>query len=324
MHFPTDIHLLYDAMRCLVRNVGHASQAVGFPRWRQSGHIIKKIKKLHRRAQNAKRSRAGNEAKRAAREKAVRRAHRVYLEEVAKWLDRVEVTLTALREKDAVSANVDAEMTLFIGYAHRLMDQIERRVFKGEVIPQGEKIFSVFENHTEWISKGKAGVPQELGVKVCVMEDQFGFLLHHRVMEKEEDVEVAVLMVIETKRRFPFLSVCSFDKGFYSLKNKRILATLLDCVILPKKGKLSASEREEEAKEAFIAGRRRHSAVESAIHALENHGLDRCPDSGIEGFKRYVALAVVARNIQILGHVLRKKELQRLQRKHNTPAFLAA
>jgi hypothetical protein len=46
---------------------------------------------------------------------------------------------------------------------------------------------------------------------------------------------------------------------------------------------------------------------------LENHGLDRCLDHGIEGFKRYVALAVVARNIQIMGHVLQQKKLKRLQ-----------
>jgi hypothetical protein len=41
--------------------------------------------------------------------------------------------------------------------------------------------------------------------------------------------------------------------------------------------------------------RRQHSAVESAINALEVHGLDRCPDHGIKGFERYVALAVLAK-----------------------------
>lgn len=315
VHFPTDIHLVEDSLRYLVRTVSRLSQAAGLAGWRQSGHIMRKIKRLHRRVQNTKRSRAGSEAKKAEREEAVREAYRIYLEEAAKWLTRVESTRTTLQEKGAISSDVDAEITRFLGYARRLTDQIERRIFKGEMIPQDEKIFSVFEDHTEWISKGKAGVPQELGVKVCVMEDHFGFLLHHRVMEKEEDVEVAVPMVTETKKRFPCLSVCSFDKGFYSLTNKRRLMTLLDRVILPKKGKLSPGEREEESEEAFIAGRRRHSAVESAIHALENHALDVCPDSGMEGFTRYVALAVAARNIQILGHVLRKKELRRLRRK---------
>jgi len=42
----------------------------------------------------------------------------------------------------------------------------------------------------------------------------------------------------------------------------------------------------------FAEGRRKHSAVESGIAALENQGLDRCFDHGVEGFECYVALAV--------------------------------
>ena len=85
-------------------------------------------------------------------------------------------------------------------------------------------------------------------------------------------------------------------------------------VILPRKGRLSAANREIENSEEFREARRKHSAVESSINALENHGLDRCPDHGIEGFKRYVSLAVLARNIQILGHVIQQKKLKELQR----------
>lgn len=59
----------------------------------------------------------------------------------------------------------------------------------------------------------------------------------------------------------------------------------------------------------FIKARHQHSAVESAINALEVHGLDRCPDHGINGFKRYISLAVLARNIQQLGVKIRQNEL---------------
>ena len=41
------------------------------------------------------------------------------------------------------------------------------------------------------------------------------------------------------------------------------------------------------------------------------HGLDACPDHGITGFKGYIALAIVARNIQKLG-----SELINITRKH--------
>ncbi len=98
-------------------------------------------------------------------------------------------------------------------------------------------MFSIFEEHTEWISKGKAGVPQELGVRVCVLEDQHQFILHHRVMWQETDDKVAVAMISEAQQRYPHLTQCSFDKGFHnSPGNQRELGKLLDEVILPKKG----------------------------------------------------------------------------------------
>ena len=206
------------------------------------------------------------------------------------------------------------EIEKYITHAERQIVQIRKRVVEGEAIPHHEKVFSIFEEHTEWISKGKAGVPQELGLKVCVVKDQFGFILHHRVMQKETDDQVAVPIIEKTKNRFNQLSSCSFDKGFHSPKNQQQLAEILDKVILPRKGKLSAINKEIENSDEFREARRRHSAVESSINAIENHGLDRCLDHGLHGFKRYVGLAVLARNIQIIGHILQQKELSRLQR----------
>ena len=49
-------------------------------------------------------------------------------------------------------------------------------------------MFSIFEPHTRWISKGKAGRPVELGFAVCVVEDQYQFILHHKLLWKENDV----------------------------------------------------------------------------------------------------------------------------------------
>jgi hypothetical protein len=91
--------------------------------------------------------------------------------------------------------------------------------------------------------KGKAGVPVELGVKVCVMEDQHQFILYHYVMDKQTDDQVAVLMVEETKKRFSNFNSCSFDKAFHSPENQRVLAEKLDAVALRRKGKLSKKAR---------------------------------------------------------------------------------
>ena len=134
-------------------------------------------------------------------------------------------------------------------------------------------------------------------------------------MEKETDDQVAVPMVSKTKAAFSTLASCSFDKGFHSPENQQILSEVLDVVALKRKGKLSAKVQEIESSEAFKKARHKHSAVESAINALEVHGLNQCPDHGIDGFKRYVALAVVTRNIHRIGAILYRREQIRAARR---------
>jgi hypothetical protein len=196
----------------------------------------------------------------------------------------------------------------FMVHADRQIDQICRRVLQVEAIPHHEKVFSIFQPHTEWIVKGKAGVPMELGLRVCVVEDHYGFILHHQVMEKTTDDQIAVSIIKETQSRFASLYSASFDKGFHSPKNQVELAEIVEKLVLPKKGKLSIVDKERERGPEFMHFRHKHSAVESAINALEIHGLDRCLDHGIHGFKRYAALAVVVRNIHHLGVVLHRQE----------------
>jgi len=208
-----------------------------------------------------------------------------------------------------------ASLDEYLKHADRQTDQIRRRVLEGEAIPHAEKVFSIFEPHTEWVAKGKAGVPVELGLRVCVVEDQHRFILHHQVMEKATDDQVAVPVAEKTKQRFPSMGSISYDKGFHSPANQSALKDIVGLAVLPRKGRLSEAAKATESEPEFARLRRRHSAVESAINALGHHGLDRCPDHGIGGFKRYVALAVVARNLQRLGAVLQGQEAEAAKRK---------
>jgi len=210
------------------------------------------------------------------------------------------------------------EIENYIKHAQRQIDQVDRRVLEGEKIPHDEKVFSIFEQHTEWISKGKAGVPQELGLKVCIVEDQYGFILSHHVMEKQSDESIAIELVLETKEAYSELSSMSFDKGFYSPRNKKELSKMLEKLIMPKKGKLSQQDKQEQAESEYKELRKKHSQVESGINGLENHGLSKCRNNGLHGFEKYVAIAVVARNIEIIGTLILKKEkikLEHLSRK---------
>lgn len=322
VHFPTDINLLFDAVRKIITLTASVCSELGITQWRQHRHNLKKIKKLFNRVRKLKRSNSKDPEKRAEREKLIKEAYQTYTDVVSSMISDVEQCILIIREM-GISAPAEARLTTvehYISHADKQIDLIKRRIFNGEKIPHEEKIFSVFEEHTEWICKGKAGVNQELGLRVCILKDQFGFILHHRVMEKETDDKVAVPVVTDAKKKFGNLKGCSFDKGFYTPDNIKKLKEIIDQVVLPKKGKLSESERETEHSEEFLKARRSHSAVESSINALENHGLDRCGDHGIHGFRRYVALAVTARNIQILGHMIQQKELNRQRRRQRKAA----
>jgi IS5 family transposase len=310
VEYPTDTRLLFDAIRKVIEWLMQLCKTVGLLDWKEGQEQIRELKKLLCQLQRLKPSSAKDEAKQEARQQAIVEAHQEYLQVARACLQRAEKSWQELQQKHPKSKNNLLKIEAFINHAQRQINQIERRIIQGETIPHQEKVFSLFEPHTEWLSKGKAGVPVELGLAVCVVEDQYQFILPHRLMQHEVDVDIAVVMVKETQARFPALSSCSFDQGFHSTPNQRDLAKLLDTVILPKKGRLSKAQQARQQADEFVAGRRQHVAIESAIHALEVHSLDRCPDRGLPALRRYVALAVVARNIQLVGRYLQRQDPQ--------------
>ena len=318
VHFPTDINLLCDAMRLGLTLTAQWCEGLTMSDWRQSAYNVRHVKRLMRTAQNKKRSKAKSPEQVQKNEALIVRAHQEFLDVAQAYLDKARQTLVLIEQgglSDALDLVKKLEIEGFMAHAVRQIDQIRRRVILGEVIAHGEKVFSIFQPHTEWISKGKAGVPVELGVKVCILEDQYRFILHHQVMQNQTDDQVTLEMVAQAKKRFPKLNACSFDKGFHSPANQLALKDPLEQVILPRKGKLSRQAQEQEQAPDFVKARRAHSAVKSAINALEVHGLDVCPDHGIDGFKRYVALAVLARNIHRIGAIVWQQDVEREQRK---------
>lgn len=174
IHYPTDINLLYDAVRCSVRTLADWCEGHGDSRWRQWQYNLRQVKKAYRHTQKLKHSSSQDPDKQATQQQAIRDAHQTYL------------------------------------------------------------------------------------------------------------------------------GLCT--------------ALLTDRVVLPKKGRWSQADTARETDPAFVQARRQHSAVESGINALEVHGLDYCPDRGLERFKRYVALAVVGRNLQKVGVILQARALDALQK----------
>jgi hypothetical protein len=96
----------------------------------------------------------------------------------------------------------------------------------------------------------------------------------------------------------------SSDKGFTRAEDRELLSLYVPTVVMPKRGKKNAADTEREQEKKFVALRQQHSAVESEIHSLEHHGLNRCLDVGLPGYLRYVGYGVMSYNLHVIGREL--------------------
>ena len=223
VHYPTDVGLLRDSVRCLIREASRACGAFGVSGWRQRRHWEGTVGALFNAVRTAslQRSRPG--------------AVRSYLAASLKLAAKAEGSLAALKRAGCPESAL-GEIARLVAHVRRFADQIERRVLRGEKILHGEKLFSIFEEHTRWISKGKAGKKVEFGVPVCIVEDGNGFALGHEILWTGGDADVAVPLVRRCREAFPGLRGCSFDRGFHSPSNREELDKLLDLERLAEEG----------------------------------------------------------------------------------------
>jgi hypothetical protein len=152
VHYPTDTNLLFDAMRKMISLIAIICSEVGITAWRQSHHNIIKVKRLLRGIQKLKRSTSKDEAKKHKRDKFIVAEHQNYIEVCQGLVLRVKETIRILRELGILSMTQELTLTTieeYIRHAERQIDQIRRRVVLGEKIPHEEKVFSIFEPHTE-------------------------------------------------------------------------------------------------------------------------------------------------------------------------------
>lgn len=308
VHFPTDLNLLHDAGRKCIELVAQLSENFDLPGWRKYKHWRKLLKRAYHKAAKTNRG-AG-----IGTEKGLTTASD-YLSLARDLYEKLANTLAIIQDLDLVlwphhQALVE-ELTYFHDQLEKHIDLVYRRLMLGESIPHNEKVFSLFEPYTEWISKGKAGTPVELGLRIAVATDQFGFMLGYRVMQHEQDVDIAVPFCQQLLERYSIASL-SFDKGFWSRPNFQKLSSRVGLLVMPKKGKLSQSDKEREYSKSFQQLRHQHAAVESAINCLEHHGLNRCPDKGIKSYRRYTALGVLAYDLHKLGNILLAQDRQEM------------
>jgi len=147
VHYPTDINLLWDAMRKVVLLTGKLCDEIGSSEWRQYRFNLQQLKKRYRKAQKIKHSTSQNEEKRATRCDEVHQAYRDYVLNAEQLVKKSQQTVK--HRVGQKNCQLVEQIHHYIQHAERQIDQIDRRVLKGETIPHAEKVFSIFEEHTE-------------------------------------------------------------------------------------------------------------------------------------------------------------------------------
>jgi len=312
VHFPTDINLLWDCGRKVLDVIGHLRGGeLSLTGWRKYKYHRRKLRNRYRNCAEIHRKKGANYQER------LKESTKAYLSKSREIESKARQSLS-----ECTQAFIAGQLSLFqVGLVQELqyylsmlkkhIDLVDRRILKGEQIPHSEKLFSIFEPHTEWISKGKLQKKVELGHNTAIATDQHHLIIDFEIMFQTSDAAVGMEMgkrIIDNYGAYCQLRSMSFDRGFYSSLSKEALSKDIDKVVMPKKGKRSLAEEEEESQEDYKRLLRAHSAVESNINQLEHNGLDRCPDKGEKGFRRYIALGVVSYNLHRLGRLLIQAE----------------
>ncbi|HXJ76531.1 MAG TPA: ISNCY family transposase, partial [Candidatus Dormibacteraeota bacterium] len=315
VHFPTDLSLLWDAGRkCVDLVEGLLASSYTLPGWRKFKAWRRQLKNLERTAsQVVYRGGANKEAR-------VKAAVRAYLAVGGALSTKVRASLLELCDLSVAAARWE-RLAYFQTMLDKHLDLVQRRLLNEETIPAHEKVFSLFEPHTEWIQKGKQRPNVELGHKLLLATDQHQMIQDYDVLLKAAEVDQSVPVTDRLLGRYGAggLASLSFDKGFTRTADRELLSLYVPEVVMPKRGKKNAAETERESGKKFVALRQQHSAVESEINSLEHHGLNRCWDVGLPGYLRYVGLGVMSYNLHVIG-----RELLARQRRRGDTLVLAA
>lgn len=304
VHFPTDLNLLWDSSRKIFDVMEYCIEKYKLQGWRKLGNWHSRLKSSQRACGKA----CGSTSK--YKKETIKSQVTEYLRQATAVVEKSKESVAQLIRDTPLDFKLVGllySLEYYQEMAIKHIDLIDRRLLKGEKIPQKEKIYSIFEPHTEWISKGKINKRVELGLKVLVSTDQYHFIVDHKVIQGQADSYLTVELADRLMRKFNNIYSLSMDKGFYSKENKDLLSLAFPKVILPKKGKKNKTEQEEESEKEFKKLRHSHSAVEANINQLEHNGLDRCPDKGLHAFKRYTALGILSYNLHRLGSILIKQ-----------------
>jgi transposase, IS5 family len=305
IHHPTDSALLADGVRVISRLLRGAKKVL------PTEVASQLAKKEAFRTRNRSVRRVAQRLHRIARRKADKA--REELKEAYQKLIAITQTscAQAVRVVGALRGYADEEsgarrllegLEHFVPLVEQGIAQATRRVLHDEQVPAQQKILSLFEEHTQIITRQKMGKPREFGRKVLIDEVDGGIISRYEILEEVGREHPHLPASLEAHqqhfRRAPQLLAA--DRGLYSAENERLAHQAgVKRVVLPKSGRLSHEREQHEKQRWFKRGFRFRAGIEGRISVLGRaFGLDVCLDHGEEGMGRWVGWGILTHNLR--------------------------
>jgi len=307
IHYPTDSSLLWDTYRTLARCIEQVREIdpalVGDRRL-----LLRKVKKLQQKiARKASKSRRSAEA-----------LKRLYIklfgqiENILQWSDEMAGPLAQniarhqyLLLEQATMEFCLKELVYFQGLGERVLDQTRRRILDEEAVPNDEKIFSIFEPHTELLKRGKAAKEIEFGHMIQIQQVEGKFITDYEVFETKPVEHQLVKPALERHKKLfgKYPDQLAADKGYYEhMEQIEHLSEIVNVVAIGKKGKRTEAQTRRETDPAFRHAQRFRAGVEGTISFLKRVlGLSRCYSQGWEHYVATVGATILAHNLVILA-----------------------
>jgi len=307
IHHPTDSTLLWDTVRVVTRLVRQLDDLIPAG----VGPFTVRTRAARRRMAEIQRM--------TAKER--------HTQQVPTYRALIGITERVVAEARAVVARVQAprgdvlsgatvaalkqQITSYCDLGDRVFSQTRRRVLHGEQVPTDEKVYSIFEPHTDLIKRGKERKPIEFGHKVFLAESGHGLITQYQVLTgnpaDQDHVTPSLTRHATIFHQAPDLY--SSDRGFFNESNLdacRTAGVRLTCI--PQSGGKRSAEREAfEKSPAFKRGQRFRAGIEGRISVLfRGRGMKRALVEGREHFELLVGAAVLANNLMVIAELLRR------------------
>jgi IS5 family transposase len=299
IHYPTDSTLLWDGFRTLARLLKSVQSDLSNMGLVHRYHV-KKVKKLAQYiSRNASKKSKGSKRK-------LKSIYKTLIVRVQGIVAIAQQAAQVLRLRYDITCNAIAdELSHFTPLVNKVIDQAIRRIFDGEVVPASEKIYSLFEEHTELLIRGKAGKPVEFGHKVLIAETGEKFIIHYDAYPCQPADKDLVDVTLDTHHTVfdEMPGIFATDKGFYESMDKiKRIEEQIATVSIAKKGRRDTAETEREHSTAFRNGQRFRAGSEGTISVLKRaFKLNLCRFKGFKNFAASIGCAVFCHNLVMLA-----------------------